>query len=240
MRLNKDSSLFSKPIAHRGLWGEGVIENSLTAYQNAVDSGYPIEIDVYLTTDGHLVSFHDKSLERMTGDKGFVYEKPLAELMQLRLNGSDCKIPTLEQVLSVVDGKVPLLIEIKNQKNKKVVDILCTKLNNYKGEFAVQSFNPFYLMRLKKIAPDFLRGVLATEYAQGESAIVRYVLRKMPFNKFIKPDFISYSYSGLPLKKSLTKKVGVLCWTITDQQTLDKVSPYCDNFIFEHFIPKEN
>lgn len=242
MRINKDSWLINTPIAHRGLWNEQITENSMTAYENATHHGYPIEIDVYLTTDGKLVSFHDAFLKRMTGTDGYIFDKTYDELRSLNLFGTDEKIPLLDQVLSVCESKTPLLIEIKDQPNKKVVDKLIERLKSYKGEFAIQSFNPFYMMRVKKLAPEFIRGILATEdreHAKDKSAITRWALKKMPFNFLIKPDFISYSHTGLPLKRRKTKNKIVLAWTVTDQQTADKIALFTDNIIFENFIPKD-
>ena len=106
--------MVTEPIAHRGLWGDGVAENSLSAYKKAAENGYPVEIDLYLSKDGELFSFHDKTLDRMTGESGYIYDKTAAELKSLKLVGSDEGIPTFDQVLSVAENKIPLLIEIKN------------------------------------------------------------------------------------------------------------------------------
>ena len=239
MRINDNHWLKSKFIAHRGLWNENIIENSIPAYQNAADNGFPIEIDVYITTDGKLVSFHDRPLKRMTGEDGFIYEKSLAEIKELRLLGSEQKIPTLEEVLSIAKGKSPILIEIKNQPNAKVVDALVSALKDYDGEFAIQSFNPFYINRVKKLAPHFIRGILGTEcHAKNEGFIKKFLLKHLSLNFLIKPDFISYSYTGLPLSKRKTKNKVVIAWTVADQKTADNVKNYCDNIIFENFVPQ--
>ena len=121
MRIDNNSWLLTSPIAHRGLWNERIIENSLPAYQNAINHGYPIEIDIYQSADGELFSFHDKTLKRMTGADGFIFEKTSKELKELRLSNSTETIPTLKEVLSLVDGKVPLLIEFKDQPDKSFV-----------------------------------------------------------------------------------------------------------------------
>jgi glycerophosphoryl diester phosphodiesterase len=240
MRLDNSSWLLNKPIAHRGLWGGEIIENSIPAYQNAILHGYPIEIDVYETKDGHLVSFHDAYLERMTGEKAFVFDKTLEQLGELHLSGSQEKIPTFEEVLALCENKVPLLIEIKDQPSKTVVEKVVNRLKNYKGEFAIQSFNPFYLMQVKKLAPEFIRGVLATEcHATDKGFITRFVLKHMSFNCRIKPDFISYSFTGLPLPKRKVKNTPVICWTIENQADYDKIKPFAKNIIFENFIPKK-
>ncbi len=238
MRLNKDSWLLTKPIAHRGLWGGDIKENSISAYKLASEKGYPIEIDLYLTTDGHLVSFHDDTLDRMTGESGFIYEKTLSELKELRLKGSDEPIPTFDEVLEIANGKSPLLIEIKNQPNKDIVKKVVERLKSYSGEFAIQSFNPMYIKQVKKLAPEFIRGILGTHDATRESFFTRKVLKNLSLNFTIKPDFISYNFNGLPLKKSKTKGKVVLAWTITSSEDELKVKDFCDNIIYEKFIPK--
>ena len=238
MRLPPNHWLLTRPIAHRGLWSETICENSLSAYENAAKHGYPIEIDLYMTSDGEIVSFHDADLKRMTGADGKIYEKTFEELRRLSLGGGADKIPTLDEVLEISRGRSPLLIELKNQPDAGYVDKAVKKLKSYNGEFAVQSFNPLYINKVRKLAPDFIRGILATENARGEKAHVRYILKHMSLNFLIKPDFISYSYTGLPLKKRKTKKIPVIAWTVTDQKTADKIRPCCKNIIFENFIPE--
>ena len=218
MIKNKDFWLLSKPIAHRGLWGNDIVENSITAYKNAISHGYPIEIDVYLSSDDVLMCFHDQSLERMTGEKDFIYNKTFSQLKQLKLNNTKETIPALDEVLQITENKVPLL-------------------KNYKGEFAIQSFNPFYLNKVRKLAPNFIRGILATEYAEEKNWFTRFVLKHMSFNFLCKPQFISYRHSGLPLSKRKTKNTPVIAWTITSKELENKIKPYVNNIIFENYIP---
>lgn len=236
-RIPKNYWLLNRPVAHRGLWGGEIIENSLTAYRNAVEKGYPIEIDLYVTKDGKLVSFHDSTLKRMTGADGYIYEKTLAELKQLQLLGTDERIPTFDEVLEIAENKVPLLIEIKDQPDKTVVEKTVERLKSYKGEFALQSFNPLYINKVKKLAPQFIRGILATQDAGKKSAITNYIVKKMPLNFLIKPDFISYDYKGIPKYAKKTKKMPVISWTITSKEIETTVRPFIDNIIFEHYIP---
>ena len=240
MKLTKSSWLLNKPVAHRGLWGNGITENSISAYENAVKNGYPIEIDLFLTTDNVLVSFHDDNLLRMTGVNKLIYEQNLSYLKTLSISKDGEKIPTFEEVLRVVNGKVPLLIEIKNQPNKMVVDVLVERLKSYKGEFAIQSFNPLYINRVKKLAPQFTRGILANsieEDLKTLSFIKRIIVKHMPLNFLIKPHFIAHSYQGLPVKKRKRKGLPVISWTVTSKEIYNEISPYVDNIIFEHFIP---
>ncbi len=238
MRVSKDCWIFTKPIAHRGLWGNGVIENSVTAYQLASSLGYPIEIDIYQTIDGHLVSFHDKELFRMTGKEGLIYNKTLKELKELNLLNSNEKIPTFDEVLQIVEGKSPLLIEIKDQPSKTVVLDVVNRLKNYNGEFAIQSFNPLYIRKVKKLAPKFIRGILGTvTHGKQESAFNKFFLKNLPLNFLLKPDFISYSFEDLPLKKCIKKNIPVIAWTVTDQETERLIAPYAKNIIFENYVP---
>lgn len=240
MRINYDFWLLNRPIAHRGLWGNGLIENSLSAYKNAVDNGYPIEIDLYSSKDGTLFSFHDALLKRMTGAEGLIYEKTAQELKALHLLDSDEKIPTFDEVLSLVDGKVPLLIELKDQPDKSCVDKVVERLKDYKGEFAIQSFNPLYIKRVKQLAPEFIRGILATKtHSKLLPFIKRQVVKNMLLNFLIKPDFISYSFEDLPLKKRKVKKTPLITWTITSKSDYEKIKPYVKNIIFENFIPEK-
>ena len=239
MNYDKNYWLFNKPIAHRGLWGGDIIENSLPAYKNAVDNGYPIEIDLYSSSDGVIFSFHDDTLSRMTGADGKIFHKTASELKQLRLSGSEHQIPTFDEVLELVDGKVPLLIELKDQPNRNYVQIVVERLKNYKGEFALQSFNPLLIKKVKAFAPEFIRGILGSDLKTDLlPAYKKFVVKNMPLNFLIKPDFISYDYKCLPLKKALKKRYPVISWTLTSQQDADKIKPHALNVIFEHFIPK--
>lgn len=238
MKLPENHWLLTRPVAHRGLWGDEILENSVSAYKNAVEKGYPIEIDLHLSTDGVLYSFHDDNTLRMTGVDKNIHDLSSKEINELRLNGTNEHIPTFEEVLSIAEGKVPLLIEIKNQPNALVVDKTVERLKTYKGEFAVQSFNPLYINRVRKLAPEFIRGILATEKSSNQKWFKRFMITKMPLNWLIKPDFISYSHTGLPLKKRKVKGRPVITWTITSQEAADKVKPFAKNIIFEKFIPK--
>lgn len=237
MRLNKNHWLLKTPVAHRGLWNADVCENSIAAYRNAIDNGFPIEIDLYSTKDGVLMSFHDKSLLRMTGAEGFIFEKTYDELKKLRLNGTDEQIPTFDQVLNLCEGKIPLLIELKDQPDKSYVKRVVERLKEYKGEFAIQSFNPFFIRTVKKLAPEFIRGILGTAEEKDQKPFVRWALAKLPFNFIIKPDFISYCHTSLPLPKKTRRSLPVIAWTVTDKKTAERLKGTVDNIIFENFIP---
>lgn len=239
--MDKHCWLYNKPIAHRGLWNNQILENSITSYKNAIDNGYPIEIDVFSSTDGVLYSFHDDSLKRVTGIDGNIFDKTSYELDKLKLFGSNEKIPKLNDLLNLCENKIPLLIEIKNQPDKKIVEKVIDALKNYKGEFAIQSFNPLYIKKVKKLAPNIIRGILSTNSKadlKGQSFINKFVIKHMALNFLIKPDFISCSCSCIPLPKRRIKNKCVIAWTVTDEITYNEIKPYVDNVIFESFMPE--
>lgn len=237
-RIPFDHWLKTKPVAHRGLWGQDVAENSLTAYERAAQAGYPFEIDLYLSTDGVLYCFHDTTLDRMTGVSGKIFEKDSTFIDGLRLAGTNEKIPRFSEVLELAKGRTPILIELKDHAAPDFVQKAVDMLKDYKGDFAVQTFNPKYLLKVKKLAPQFIRGILATDYAKEESLLNRYVLKNMSLNFIAKPDFISYRSPALPLKKRKVKDLALLGWTVTTQQEADRLKAIGANIIFEHFIPQ--
>lgn len=239
MRIDHNHWLKNTPIAHRGLWGGEIIENSLTAYQNAVDNGYAVEIDLYASKDGVLYSFHDALLKRMTGADGYIWDYDSDYINSLKLNGSNEKIPTFRDVLHLINGKVPLLIEIKNNPDKLIVERVLDELDEYQGEFAIQSFNPLYINKVRKIAPYIIRGILGTSKADGEKWLTKFVLKHLSLNFLAKPDFVSMRWKDLPLPKRKTKNKAVLAWTVKSQQDYDNLKDKCHNIIFENFIPKK-
>lgn len=238
MRISESSWLLNKPVAHRGLWGNGIPENSANAYRLAAEKGVPIEIDLYFTKDGELVSFHDKTLKRMTGQDGNVWDYDLQTLKTFRLCDSDQTIPTFDEVLEIAEGKSPLLIELKNQPLPGLTEAVVKRLKSYKGEFAIQSFNPLYINKVKQLAPEFIRGILATndkEELKGNKFYEKFIIKRMALNFLIKPDFVSYRYDAYPLPKRKIKNKATLAWTITSQNDYDKVKPFVDNVIYEGF-----
>lgn len=236
-----NSWLVNKYIAHRGFHDADAPENSLGAFQNAIDKGYAIELDVQLLEDNTVVVFHDELLSRVTGKDGYLRNLKAENLKDYNLMGTSYTIPTLEEVLTLVDGKTPLLIEVKNTgKVGELESALLKCLENYKGDFAVQSFNPYVLEWFLNNAPNILRGQLSSSF-KGEklSFIKKFVLRRMSFNKRNKINFISYEAKSLPnryVKKF--KNVPLIAWTIRSQSEYLKVAGFCDNVIFENFEPR--
>lgn len=234
--------LVEYPIAHRGLHTDEMPENSLGAFQNAIDNGYPIELDVHLTCDGTVVVFHDDSLARVTNKDGYVKNLTKDTLKDYSIFGTKYTIPTFKEVLDLVAGQVPILIEVKNTgKVGELESALLKILKDYTGEYAIQSFNPYVLEWFKKNAPQIARGQLAG-YFKGEklSFIKKFALKRMLLNKKIScPDFISYDARNVPnrfVKKY--KKLPLLVWCVRSQDEYLKKVKYCDNIIFENFEPK--
>lgn len=242
------SFLKNLPVAHRGLHTEEVPENSLAAFERAIDAGYAIETDVRLSKDGKLVVFHDDTLARMTGVDRRVEELTAVELKQLPLAGTSKRIPLFGEFLELLAGRVPLLLEIKNMKvNKKFfIQKIAFELEWYPGEFAVQSFNPFYVKAFKKLRPDVPCGVLATAESTkadfGNSPfwkIKARAVKNMSFNRTVKPDFISYRFSDYP-QKATEKFDGLkLGWTVRSMEEEAQARKYCDNIIFENYLPEK-
>lgn len=235
----KKSWLFSRPIAHRGLHGIDAPENSLAAFGKAIEAGFPIEIDVRPIDDGTVVVFHDDKLTRMTDLDGYVCNMTRSDLEKVRLRNSDERIPTFKEVLEFVDGRTPLLIEIKNdstvgQLERDTLELL----SSYKGEYAVQSFNPYSMEFFKKNAPQIPRGQLSCFFDKKDLGFFkRFVLKRLKMNKVSSPDFISYNHANLPNKYVTKTKLPTLAWTVRSNAEMEKCLPYCNNIIFENFIP---
>ncbi len=226
------------PIAHRGLHGEGVSENSMQAFRLAIEKGYAIEIDLRMTKDGEIVVVHDSNLRRVTGQDVLVEHLTKDELKKYPLSSGEL-IPTFKEFLALVNGQVPVLVEIK--ANEGFDPELCEKvlfeLKDYeaKDKIALQSFNPYVVKHFKTLCDEYSVGLLATrEYPF--STLKNYVLRTLKLYKSIHADFISYNVCYLPYRKvSKIKRRGhkVLAWTIDTPEKLSKARTYADNIIFE-------
>lgn len=237
-RIESGHWLFSRPIAHRGLHRNPKLpENSLFAFEGAIEANHPIELDVQLTKDKKVIVFHDKNLLRMTGTNGLISEKAHKEVEGLNLRGTSQKIPLLEEVLRLVKGKVPLLIEIKTQDKTGVIEpLVYDVLSKYDGDYAIQSFDPRIVNWFRKNAPAVLRGYISGPLNNEKmNPIKRWFLSNLIAAPFIKPDFISYDISGVGrfclwvLKK--TSKILLLVWVVMGTNTA--VPGPADNIIFE-------
>ena len=192
-----DMELQSTDYAHRGLHSENVPENSLASFTLAKDFGYGIELDVRMSSDGKIFVFHDENLLRMCGINKNLSDLNSAQLRSFFLKGGRERIPLFEEVLDMVEGRVPILIEIKSAKNQfALCKRLALLLDTYSGSFAIQSFDPRILEYFKKYRPRFARGQLVTKVKGNDpsapkNALVRFALTHMLTNVLSRPDFIS-------------------------------------------------
>ncbi|MBO5713730.1 MAG: hypothetical protein J6R88_06010, partial [Clostridia bacterium] len=218
-----------------GLFGDGIPENTAPAYELAIKMGYAIEMDVHESSDGVLFCYHDVNASRLCGIDKDVRQMTFSEIQSLRPNGSDYPILSFNEFLNLVDGRTPILIEIKDQgKRKGIEEKVVSALKNYKGEFAVQSFNPIIVKRVSRLAPNFIVGVLTTSVnSMNVPKIVMWFMRKYLFKFFMKIDFLNVNLNEIPSDLKHTKNYYVLCYTIKTPEELIKAKKYADNFIFE-------
>ena len=235
-----NSFLVNRMFAHRGLHDETCPENSLPAFEKAIEKGYGIEFDIQPIADGTPVVFHDSKMSRMTGKDKYIQNLSKEEFETTTLLNSTEKIPTLEQVLKLVDGKVPLLIEIKSQdKVRELEPKIFELLKDYQGEYAVQSFNPYQIEWFYKNAPKIWRGQLAS-YFKGEKlgSFKKFVLKRLGMQKITHHDFVNYDLKNLPNRFTKKLKVPLLSYTIKSQKDFIKAIKVSDNVVFENCEPK--
>jgi glycerophosphoryl diester phosphodiesterase len=234
--------------AHRGLHDAERAENSMSAFAAAKEKGFGIELDVRLSKDGELVVFHDADLTRVVGREGKVIDFTAEELANMSLLGTKDGIPTLRQVLDLIDGAVPLLIEIKMGHGESgIAEKLVEVIKDYKGDFIVESFHPIALRIVKKARPDILRGILSLEYMKEEKYGGKMIYRlsqELLLNFLYRPDFISYDKNGynvlgLKLVKRLFH-IPLITWTVKslEEEKTARANGF-DAVIFENYIPEE-
>ncbi len=210
--------------AHRGLHGEGVPENSLGAFSAAIDRGLGIECDLRASADGRAMVFHDADLDRLTGAKGKTAALSVGDLTALALTGSSEHIPTLRDMLELVAGRVPLLLELKSD-GRESIHKLCRAVRRdvagYAGEVAVMSFDPRIASWFKKRLPDLPRGLVITE--QDARTLSGALKRRIALIK-ARPDFLAYDIRDLPSRfAQLQARAGLplLTWTVRSAAQLE-------------------
>lgn len=230
-------------FAHRGYHNIhlGIPENSLQAFSRAITKDYGIELDLHLTCDQQLIVFHDDSLERVCGVDTPPESLTYAQIQDLRLLGTNEQIPLFADVLALVDGQVPLLVELKAGD----LDIrLCAAtyeiLKNYTGDYLIQSFNPLVLRWFKKNAPQILRGQLSTKMSASKVILhesYKFALTRLLTNVVARPDFISYN---LRYTKRFTTfilhrlfHVPYAVWTLRDKTSYKQGRAKFEMVIFE-------
>jgi glycerophosphoryl diester phosphodiesterase len=234
--------------AHRGLHDATKAENSMSAFAAAKEMGFGIELDVRLSKDGELVVFHDDNLTRVAGIDGKVIDFTAEELSKMSLSGTNDGVPTLREVLNLIDGAVPLIIEIKMSGDEKgVAEKLVEVIEGYKGDYVVESFNPIALKIVRKMRPDILRGILSTEYLKDEKhkgSVLYALLQHLILNFMVRLDFIAYDKKGYKVEglRFVRRSCGtaLIAWTVKSaEEERDAVSHGFDTVIFEGYIPEK-
>ena len=239
-----DTWLVKAPLGHRGMFNKTYPENTLGAFKNAVKHGYGCELDVQMTTDGTLVVFHDYDMARLTGVSGDIRNKSYEEIKNLKILNTKYGIPTFEEVLKVVDGKIPLLVEIKHHKHigemeRKIKDAL----RNYHGEYAIESFNPRIVRWFYKNAPEIVRGQLSCTFKDDDvNPILKKLLHALLFMKYNHSQFLAYDVDDITKNKKVLKfkkQMPVITWSVKNKDQVTQLKEYFDNYIFEGFDPNE-
>ncbi len=233
--------------AHRGYHDKPHIpENSMAAFRRAVQHGFGAELDVHLLKDGTLAVMHDSSLLRTAGADVEIEDLTRGELAQYRLEGTDEHIPLLDEVLSLFEGKTPLIIELKSARGNHAAlsKAVCERLSTYAGQFCLESFDPFALMDIKKLRPDFCRGQLAMDFEKERAGLPgyqRFIVTNLLLNFLTRPDFIAYKFEDRrKLSPRLAQSVWraqKVFWTIRTKQDLDACEREGAIAIFEQFDP---
>ena len=227
-------------IAHRGMHNinQGIPENSMIAFEKAIENNYIIELDLHVLKDKTIVVFHDDNLKRMTGLDKNICDTTYEEIKNLKLNNTNNYIPLFVDVLKLVQGKVPILIEFKYDTKVGLLETETMKiLKDYNGKYAIQSFNPVTINWFKKMYPNVIRGQLSCDFTKSKINILKKViLKNMLFNFITRPDFISFDIESLPSRR-VTKYKGkkpILAWVIKNKEQMNKAKRYCDNYICEN------
>jgi glycerophosphoryl diester phosphodiesterase len=230
------SAFENKYIAHRGLHGGDTVENTLEAFKKAVDKGYGVELDIQLSSDKIPVVTHDYDLKRVFG-----VDKKVKDLSCEELN--NIGVPTLKEVLTVLDGKVPLVAEIKGENfDTEVCAKAAELLDSYNGIYCVESFNPMHMRWFKKNRKNVIRGQLSTAFGKkrdGKINVLHTFLRHLLLNFLSRPHFIAYEYKYYGVSARMCKLLGahMVCWTPKSKEDSDLASKHYSTFIFEGYEP---
>lgn len=237
--------------AHRGLHNKekGIPENSLAAFKLAAANGFGAELDVHLMKDGRLAVIHDASLLRTAGADVLIEDLTAEELENYRLEGTEQRIPLLEDVLPLFAGRAPLIVELKAERGnaEALAAAACKVLDKYKAEYCVESFDPRCLMWLWQNRPDVIRGQLSEDFtahgdAQHLPGGVRWILTNLLLNVRTRPDFIAYRFEDRAnLSLRLCRgfyRVQEASWTVRDRETMEKAEAAGNLVIFENFDPR--
>ncbi len=242
--------LVERPIAHRGLHSvaTGVIENSTTAALAAVQHNFSIECDVQITRDGEAVVFHDFALERLTNGHGLVCDHKASALAQIEMKKTSDRIPTLEEFLQLVAGRVPVIVEIKSEHkgDMRLTHRVIALVKNTSKAVALKSFDPQIVSELRRLAPEIPRGIIAmNSYEYPEfvhlAASEKHAMANLLHYPEMQPDFISWNVKDLPSAAPFLCRnalgLPLMTWTVRSEADRKMAATYADQAVFEGFIP---
>ena len=242
--------LFARPIAHRGLHDRaaGVIENTPTSVDRAVEAGYAVEIDVQMTADGEAVVFHDETLDRLTEASGPVSERALADLRRIAFRETADRFFTLDECLDLVGGRQALVVEIKSSfgTDLRLAARVAKRLSARGGPVAAKSFDPRVVAALRRRAPRLPRGIIGEAFAHddphwaGLSPARRAAARTLLHWPATRPDFLSWHVGDLERRAvRVARALGrpVMTWTVRTPQDQARAALYADQMVFEGFWP---
>lgn len=253
MRAPLPASLLRIPIAHRAFHSraDGRPENSLAAMRAAIAAGYAIEMDLQLSKDGCAMVFHDEALDRLTEDQGLLRDYTAAELGQIKLRDGSEAIPTFAEVLDLVAGRVPLLIEIKDQTDcmaetdGRLEAATAALLAHYQGDVAVMSFNPHSIAHMARLAPQIARGLTTSAYDPTDwaplPAATCDMLRGIPDYDRTESSFISHEAGDLAAPRVAELRAqgaAILCWTIKSEAAETEARRFAQNITFEQYAAR--
>ncbi len=245
------AAFLAAPLAHRGLHDRaaGVVENSRDAFEAAIAAGYGIECDVQLSGDGQAMVFHDYDLARLTGQNGVIQQTSAADLGRMRLTDSANTVETLPAILEQIAGRVPLLIELKDQDGAmgenigSLEDQVAHAVAGYDGPVALMSFNPHSAARMAELCPDLACGIVTSAYDPEVWPLPAPVcdrLRGIPDYEASGASFISHEVADLERPRVAELKAqgaAILCWTVRSQAQADEALTIAQNITFEGFRP---
>jgi glycerophosphoryl diester phosphodiesterase len=239
--------LFQPPIAHRGLWSpDGPPENSLGAFQAACAAGYGIELDVQLSADGEVMVFHDSKLTRMTGVEGRIGDFSAADLGEMRLAGTDERIPTLLETLALIGHRAMVHVELKTPYGEvgplehRTHEVIA----DHNGPLCVIGFNPYSHAWFADRYPGVLRGLDSYSYdkAPNMAETQRQAFARLEHVSIARPHFLALGLDMLPCDRAAKLRaegMPIVAWTVREPDQWDAIKDSCDNLIFEGFVPSQ-
>jgi glycerophosphoryl diester phosphodiesterase len=248
----RDQKNFFVPITHRGLHNakKGIIENTLPAFEAAIAKGYGIECDLRPVAGGLPVVFHDETLNRLVEGKGPVSKLTTADVKRLKYKTSDTRILSFAELLDLVDGNVPLLVEVKSEwapPDMAFLKQIAKYAVAYQGPLALMSFDPEVMVALKHLSPSVPRGIVSGSYSgagwwnrkisKARGAALRDLLESGP----VEPDFFAYQVSEFPnpITRFTREVLGLplFAWTVRTAKDRAAAAKWADAMIFEGFEP---